>query len=205
MHALVEGEAVRAADEPDAAGAQERQELRLALPEPPLRVRRKPAVQVRGHVHEDDAVRLLRRLQRAVQEREILLARPCQPRGRVGAAHLDLAGDARLGVQDDEARVAVGEGEVHRPVDAREGLRAARVVQVVVPDHADVRDREPGNEPEVVLVPIRRPRAGEVSELAKNTGGGSSPETWAMSSAKMPSAVGSGQAPESPATTKLNG
>lgn len=65
VHALVEGEAVRAADEPDATGAVERQELRLALPEPSLCVRRKPAVQVRGHVHEDDTVRLLRRLQRA--------------------------------------------------------------------------------------------------------------------------------------------
>jgi hypothetical protein len=52
-------------------------------------------------------------------------------------------------------------------VDAREGLGAVRVVQVMVPDHADGRDREPGNEPEVVLVPLRRPRAGEVSELGE--------------------------------------
>jgi hypothetical protein len=90
-------------------------------------------------------------------------------------------------------------------VDAREDLGAVRVFQVVVPDHADVRDREPGNKPEVVLMPLRRPGPAKSPSWAKNTGGGSSPETWAMSSAKMPSAVGSGQAPESPATTKLNG
>ena len=89
---------MRGADELHAAGAQEREELRLALPEAPLHVRGEAAVQVRRHVHEDDTVRLLRRTERAVEEGEVVLARSRETLGRIGAAHLDLARDAGLGV-----------------------------------------------------------------------------------------------------------
>jgi hypothetical protein len=97
------------------------------------------------------------------------------PSGPSGTgAHVDLPDGARLAVDDDEADVAVGEREVHRPVDGGERLPPARVVEIVVADHAQVREGEAGDEAEVVLVPLARPRAGEVAEVARKTGGGSS-------------------------------
>jgi hypothetical protein len=144
---------------------------------------------------------LRRGLQGALEIREVVVARPF---------HLlqwdhDFADGAGRGVDGDEARVAVGEVEVHRPVEARERVRAALVVEVVVADDADVRDRQRLHEPQVVLVPGERPRPAKAPRLAKNTGAGSSLPTWLTSWAKMASAVGSGQAPLSPATTKRNG
>jgi hypothetical protein len=100
------------------------------------------AVQIRRHVHEDDAVRLVRCLEASLEEREVLLAGPACALRRSGSPDLDLAGDARLGMDGDEAGVPVGELEVHGAVDARERVPAFPVVQVVVADDADVGDRQ---------------------------------------------------------------
>jgi hypothetical protein len=70
-------------------------------------------------------------------------------------------------VNGDEPGVAEGELEVRRPVDPRERVPAVCVVEVVVPDDADVGDPKALHEPEVALVPRGRPRAREVSEVGE--------------------------------------
>jgi hypothetical protein len=52
-------------------------------------------------------------------------------------------------------------------MDLRPRVGAALVVEVMVPDHADVRDREPVHQPQVVLVPLRRPGAGKVAQVGE--------------------------------------
>jgi len=76
----------------------------------------------------------------------------------------DLAGGA---IDGDEARAAVGELEVPRPVDRRPGLGGAAVLEVVVADQADVRDRQRLDEREVVLVARAGAGAGEVAEVGE--------------------------------------
>jgi hypothetical protein len=56
-----------------------------------------------------------------------------------------------------------------------------------------------------LLVPLDRAGAREIAEVAKKTGAGSSRAICATSSEKIPSAVGSGHAPESPVTAKRSG
>jgi hypothetical protein len=107
--------------------------------------------------------------ERVVQETKRLHARAgCV--GRSGVA--EIARLPRGPVDGDEARVPVGELEVPRPVDRRPRLGPARVLEVVVADQADVRNRQPGDELEVVLVPIRPAGPGEVAEVRKENRGG---------------------------------
>jgi hypothetical protein len=78
-HVRVEGESVRATDELHGVRPQELQELALALFEAPVRVRGEVAVEVRGHVHEHDPVRLVGGREARLEEREVFLPRPSGP------------------------------------------------------------------------------------------------------------------------------
>jgi hypothetical protein len=55
--------------------------------------------------------------------------------------------------------------EVHRPMNGLPHRRAAGVVEIVVSDDADIRDRERFDEPKVCRVPLRRAGAREVTEV----------------------------------------
>jgi hypothetical protein len=83
-----------------------------------------------------------------------------------------LARLTRSAVDGDEAGVAVGEVEVPRAVDRGPGLRAAGILEVVVADQADVRDRQGLDELEVLPVAVGAPRPGEVAEIGEEDGCG---------------------------------
>jgi hypothetical protein len=98
MDVGVEGEAVRAADEPHVVGAEKTEELRFAAPEAPVRMGCEVAVQVGRHVHQNHPVRLLRGCEAGLEEGEILFPGPFQSLGRSAARDLDLADHSRCGV-----------------------------------------------------------------------------------------------------------
>ena len=77
----------------------------------------------------------------------------------------------RRGVEDDEARVPVGEVEVARAVDLGPCVRAARVVEVVVADRAQVRYRQILDPPQVLLVALALPGQAPLSPATTNENG----------------------------------
>jgi hypothetical protein len=131
------------------------------------------AVEVRRHVHQNNAIRLAGGGERRVQEGEVSLARSVGP-GR----DLDSPDDSGRRAESDETGVAVREREVHRAVNTFEGVPAIRVVEVVVADDADVRDGERLDETEIVLVASTVPGPAKSPRLAKKTGAGSRCATW---------------------------
>jgi hypothetical protein len=63
--------------------------------------------------------------------------------GSVGAFRLTVLehGNARGGVESDKAGISVAELEAHRPVNSRPGVRATRVIEIVVANDANVWQR----------------------------------------------------------------
>ncbi|TML90437.1 MAG: hypothetical protein E6G08_02625 [Actinobacteria bacterium] len=55
-------------------------------------------------------------------------------------------------------------------MDALERLQSGRIVEIVVAHDAEVGYRQSGDEPEVVLVTLGRPGAGEVAEVREERG-----------------------------------
>src|SRR3954452_13316342 len=162
VHGLVEREAVRAADERDAVPLQQCEEFGLARSEAPDRVRRVVPVQVRRHVHEHDAVRLVGGRERRVEGSQGGVVQ----RVRV-VAEDDLADHAGRRVERHEPRVGAREREARRAVHAFECLEPGGDVEVVVADDAEVRNRQRVHQTQVVLVALARPGAGEVAEVGE--------------------------------------
>jgi hypothetical protein len=84
-------------------------------------------------------------------------------------------------------------------------LAPAGIVEIVVADDAQVRNRQSRDLLEIALVALGRPGPGEVAEVGEKSGAGCRRAVCSSNWAKIAAAVGSGQAPLSPVITNENG